>query len=288
MRSLLPAVFISLLFIVSCGGGGGGGASTPVQAAPSQPVTSNPPPATSPVLTLSSTIDPKIYARDPAFSKNDEPPKDDIWHLASRYQGPNGGDVTTDGLTVRSLIDSSKFAYQDIIGAGPHNILSYEFLKPPRLKDRVLNVDFTASVDEYQGNSVAQLSVGYYMVDTSTGKSFAFQIFLYDNRFNGFAPYVGNDTATFFFSAPINSSFYTSQHTMMKQPFGRVNYHVEISPAQFQAQFKMLGDACKCPVSQNVTDWSVNLIGVLHEVFQLERTQTIKSLTTFSIPSLYY
>lgn len=260
-----------------------------------------------------------FFIRDEPSNTHQEPNQKDTWSFAVRHQGADivskeventneiikktgvdfsqlnvikgngrGSFFGSYNNSFSSYIDTSSSPYETVIGGGPHSVVGYEFSVQPSVIGTTIKADFAIPLLETKGDSVGQLSIIGYMNDGKSTVAFVFP--LLDNRYNTFTPYVMSDTYVSFASQPINATKYAnpySNESMVKTPYvGYKTYGVTFTEDGLK---NMINDLNKFNSKNNITlistnpsDYKLNLVGILHEVFLMNNsTNEIKSGVSF-------
>jgi hypothetical protein len=131
------------------------------------------------------------YIRDEEF--NNEPTSfppgfyQVVRHLGPKGEGFNGGEI-----------DTRRSPFRNVIGGGPHHIITYVF--SDNMKDYSIELDYTVAGFETNNGGVSQYSVVYYA--KKDDRIIGVVLNLYDNRGNNYEPFWANDTYTDFYSSP--------------------------------------------------------------------------------------
>jgi hypothetical protein len=141
--------------------------------------------------------------------------------------------------------------YQEIQGGGQHTV--FEIQVDPRKKLDPFTIEFDASVKSYSGSddAVGQLVFFMYLINKVTGRNQVNLFAMFDNRFDYYVPFIGNDTYTDFDSAPMQVHF---PQTMEMNPYPSKKYVLDFTKQKMQ-DFGW------------TDDYELVLIGFLHEVF---------------------
>lgn len=200
------------------------------------------------------------YVRDlPTNTFNDPPNVVDDWSLTVRHMGANPYLLQNSKFSVnsdyKSKIDVSDREYVDVVGGGPHSILT-------RFSDDVIvPLVFSGNLSwEHSGDGVSQVSAFMYVKDaTKTG---AIVLNLKDSRFSTYQPFVGHDTFTPFVSIPPGVTKYGTITVGS-------SFKIEITAANWK---EILG-------SMNMAaDSKIISYGILHEVFYLSNQTVVSTI----------
>lgn len=141
--------------------------------------------------------------------------------------------------------------YQEIRGGGPQTVFELTYRnKPKRLTE--FSVEFDAAVKSYSGSAdaVGQLVFFTYLVHPIT-KKYQINLFaLFDNRYDYYQPFVGNDTYIDFESAPMQVHF---PQKMEKIPYKKSYFMNFTEEKMKELKWDM--------------EYEIVLMGFLHETF---------------------
>ena len=210
-----------------------------------------------------------------------------------------------------SYIDTATFARQQIVGAGPHSAYFYDFrdsadpqtlAKLPAVFEAGPDADFVlqakAEVPALRRSgpadntatgslAIAQLSLGAYLRDATSGKLFAYVVMLYQNA-PAEAPQVAQDEEVAYVSTPASTNeFITiapdSAGFSSDTWAGLRPYRVQIPRAKFAHALAMLNSFCAAPANRERTfcrpgaggrtfstdpaNYQLVAFGMLHELF---------------------
>jgi hypothetical protein len=122
--------------------------------------------------------------------------------MVSRYVGGTQ-DYSVEGGVFSSRIDTTEFPYEVVKGGGPQRILQIANELP--LQGNVYS--FSASVPDFSGDGVAQLTFVLYAQDGS-GKTFAVVFSAWDNRYDTHEVSTMYDYQVPFVSTPLRNTRY--------------------------------------------------------------------------------
>lgn len=203
------------------------------------------------------------YVRDlPSNTYNDPPNIVNDWSLTVRHMGANPYDLQNSKFSVnsnyKSKIDVSDRQYVDVVGGGPHSILTLFS------DDKIVPLSFSGNlIWEHSGDGVSQLSAFMYVKDaTKTG---AIVLNLKDSRYSTYEPFVGHDTFTPFVSIPPGVTKYGT--ITVGQTF-----KIEITNANWQEILDSMNMSA---------DAKIISYGMLHEVFYMNG-QSVVSIVEVS------
>lgn len=236
-----------------------------------------------------------IRVFDPQSGLIEQQPLNSDWWAVVRWQGPYNRtfkQIAPNWYSSAFVTKSSpckndcELPYRNVIGGGPHNVVSYSRVANPQPVDRGLRLFWSQSVDEFDfTGGVGQLSAFLYLRHLD-GTTWALVINTWDNRpeRRNYSPYVGNDTYNWFVSIPITTSEYISsnrRHEYQSVPWQE--YMVVILPQQFQRMFDLLENRGINVPSRNLEEYGVIDAGIIHEIFLLgDPDARFKSYTTFT------
>lgn len=117
--------------------------------------------------------------------------------------------------------------YQPVQGAGPHFVFSID---AGPITMRPFELSFNAAVNEFSGAGVGQLSAFIYAKRKTTNEMVVVLWAMFDNRFDTYDRYTGNDTTVDFISMPIHEM---SATRMEKNTYPLKHYSINITPSRW-------------------------------------------------------
>jgi hypothetical protein len=241
----MKALIIStkVIFLCACGGGVG------VPSTESEPIDSKD------LVSYETSSDLFVRNSGDAVVKNDL----NAWNFNARYLGrdfvKHGNSAKSGTLSAvwhergfTSDITVNPSDWQEVVGGGPHTVFSIDTnaqLVP-------MTVTYDAEIFKFSGNGVGQLSFAMYWQHKTTGKLEGFVFAMYDNRFDSYETFVGNDLHTDFYSTPVHT---VSSNKMQMNLFAKTAYKLELTDAVLKS------------IKPDYKDYAVVLAGFLHEVF---------------------
>jgi hypothetical protein len=228
------------------------------------------------------------------------------------YQRSNRSDANSDIASAFQLscydagsyINTWTFPKSEMTGGGPHSVYGYSFDadKLPPIYDSKPGTDFVlqASIEIPWFYSVpdpaaapgvvpvGQVVMFAYLQDRMSGKTFAYLLGIFDNRYTApgatYAGFVSHDGATPFVSTPIGSvskyatlSPYSATFTgntwtglrFFRAHITQDDFRLAVADINAYCAANTSLRFCSSAFSNSVTDYVVTDIGVLHEVFPM-------------------
>lgn len=236
-----------------------------------------------------------IKVFDPVSGLNEQRPATTDWGATVRWQGSiNQTFKQIEFNRYSSAINTNnkdckedcKLPFREVIGGGPHNVVSYGRADNPQSVNRGLKLTWYQSVDDFQSNGgVAQLC-SYFYLKHKSGITWAVVINSWDNRIDrlNYSPYVGNDTYTWFISFPVgNSQYASSDQRQQNQLSPWQKYTVTITASQFQNMLDSFISQGVTVPSRDLREYGIIDAGILHEIFTFNNPEIdVKSYVTFS------
>lgn len=195
----------------------------------------------------------------------DAPPAPElgVWQMNARYLGTG---FTSTGSTASNenaqmswgagsysaMFDLTPGDYQPVVGGGPH--FTYSIDLGNTFTMRPIEIAFDASVTAFTGTGIGQLSLYIYAKHKTIPDTFVVVLWnMFDNRWDDYERYDGNDTYVDFTSMPIHDM---SATRMEKTPYAKKHYSVHITRERW-ATF----------TSQPMEEFDLLLTGFLQEGF---------------------
>lgn len=229
----------------SCGGSSPGGGSVA------------PPPICQPLVT--SKVSDKFNVRNVGDSPI--PATIGAWDMNARYLGTGfvvsnrtAGNANANVMWGEGFYSGSFSLtpedYQPVVGGGPQFVYSIDL---QNTQMRPMEFSFDASVNAFSGTGIGQLVFFIYAKHKTTGRYVVVLWALFDNRYDNYDRFVGNDTYIDFISMPVHAM---SAARMEMNPYVLKHYSINITPQRW-ATF----------TTEPIENYELVITGFLQEAF---------------------